>query len=691
MEQGKRLRIKQAKHRRIPKPLLIFILSSSFVLLVGGFMFGYLVVLPTQRIGQAAQEIMLNLGQIGADLEGKSLSKLDTYVANIGQQLDLIDAEISHYDFLKEVDVTRGYYLNLETIRLLASKTQSLLEDALPELKLILASAGYQLDESAIETEATDNVASLISELPRVVSLYGELEIKILDLIDTFNQIDPSYIPALGAGTLRTKVIEAQTLTAEFVPLSSQLKQTLSMMPELLGSTGPTSYLIIYQNEKEMRASGGLLSAYGNLVVDKGELVGDISATDMWDLEGYVSWTLGIDVGYRNIYGQNALMNAGCGSTYLRAQDSGIYPDLHESVNIFKDYYDIAHRYNPAKYPAYDHAVILNTFLASDIIRLVEPLSVEGYPDPITADNAAKLIFGETSSAPLDPAIRKDFIGKVATALKAEFEQLSVADFPDIVQVLIRTIQAKNIAFYSKDEKMQAYFDELGLSGRLEKNFAGDYFHLNEAQNCSLKSNFYVYDTVTTNVNIDEAGKISKNVSVEWVNEKVYDPLEPFILSNSVMFRYRAWVRLLAPAGTVFTATDGYEKSLYFYWPVTYFDDVLQKEVSDNVIWFDHRRNSEWDPIKKHTLNVSMNLPDTITYSSDSGYRLLIQKHPGKANERYIFNISQGGSLTSVDFRLDRDKVLTYKDGVVRLENYDARLDQYYELMELIKLDSESQ
>ncbi len=80
-------------------------------------------------------------------------------------------------------------------------------------------------------------------------------------------------------------------------------------------------------------------------------------------------------------------------------------------------------------------------------------------------------------------------------------------------------------------------------------------------------------------------------------------------------------------------------------------------------------------------LEVNYQLPDNITYNDTEGYRMLVQKHPGKDDEHYQINITHNGLITSTEFVLDRDKIVTYRRGVLRVENFDTRLDQYIELM----------
>lgn len=192
---------------------------------------------------------------------------------------------------------------------------------------------------------------------------------------------------------------------------------------------------------------------------------------------------------------------------------------------------------------------------------------------------------------------------------------------------------------------------------------------------------------MTQTVKIADNGAISKDVNIQWRNEHVADPnTDLHVISNAGSHLYRSWVRVMAPQGAIFTSTDGLKKSgIIGYRPVTYYDQKLQKQVSDNVIRFDHRRQTAAVPIKYHDLNVSYNLPSSLNYSADNGYSMLIQKHPGKRDEVYKINIQQGGQTTSTEFTLDRDKVVHYKNGVLSVENYAHKLDEYTNLIDTVK------
>ncbi|MBD3329188.1 DUF4012 domain-containing protein [Candidatus Dojkabacteria bacterium] len=643
----------------------------------------YYFVSPLFLIRARANSIQHQVALISEDVANKDISKLDKRLNNIEKDLASISGNLRRYRFLKIIPGAKGYFDNLQVLDEFTGKAGDLINKATPELKTVLESLEYKVDDTQDENSEDLKMQALFASLPEIGQIYEDLEPDVLDLIHTLDKIDTEYIPENLPGNLKEKAFLAKDFENDFNQISDELKKSFEVLPDLLGANHPTTYLIVFQNEKELRASGGLLSAFATVTIDKGELVGEIKSVDMWDLQLYL-WSIGSMPGYHNEYGQLQLMLEGCGGHELRAQDAGVSPDVHLTLDMFKDYYDIANRYNPGKFPGYDYIVSMNTFFASDMISLVEPVElVNG--QVITEDNMAMEIFSRTSirKGNTDPS-RKYAIGEVATVAKQKFTELPSSEFPEFGKTMIETILEKNLVFYSKNPSEMKYFDEMGLAGRVEKDFEGDYFHLNEAQNCALKANVYIYDTVTQTINIAEDGSITKDLNVEWVNEKFYDPAEEEILSGTSNFRYRAWVRVMAPPGTQYISSDGFVKSYNFYTPVSYYDKSIDKEVYDNVIWFDHRRLYETSPVKRHDLNIQYELPETIRYTDDEGYQMFVEKHPGKRDEKYIVTINHNGEALSIEFELDRNKIVSYKDGVLEVNDAPSPLDTYDEWLDVL-------
>ncbi len=704
------------------KVLLTVALSGSILLILFLALFVYYVVIPVKRVLNAANAIQENTVALLTDFKGRDLTNIDLYFSDIQTEIDQINKELDRYEFLSKLDFTKGYYENFQVAKGILDKSTSLLKETLPELKTVLQATGFKtsknqtIEVSKETTSGTDasqedgTLTLIMRELPQYLELYDNVEPRIIGILDDIKKINPEYLPDFAGYNLKDKYAKARDFVDEFPALSSKTKNFVKFIPNLIGANKQTNYLIILQSEGEMRSSGGLLTAYGNLSINKGDLGDVTSIVDMWYLENNLRYTLGINAGpenfsyykkypeyvspygyYRNIYGQDWLMASNCGSNYLRAQDSGIYPDLNWVAETFTDYYDIAKKYDPKSYPDYDYVLIANNAFGQNLISLIQPLDIEGFGQ-VTSENLYQFIKTETD----DPKYnnynpdRKSIIKEIANAAKKKFLDMPISDFPKIIEALIKSFNARDVALEStKDPVMQKYFDDYGMSGKFVKDYTGDYFHLNEAQNCSLKLNQWVRDSVTQNVTIADDGKINKEVKIHWTQPKIYDPSLTGQYADTARFSYRAWVRLMVPKESTNIKSDGYKQSGYlFYTPQKYYDVTMDKEVSDNIIQFDHRRFTEADPIDKKDLTVSYSLPDSINYKKDGEYSLILQKHAGKSwGEPYKININQGGSTYTVEFDLDRDKILTYSGGIISVDNYDKKLDWIIELANRIPWD----
>ncbi len=665
----------------------------------------FFIISPALRMRDSLMSIKETASHIFTDIEKKDIRLIDTYIGEIRNDIQIIQNELGKFSFLKTLPFTRGYYENIEHIQSAVEKTYLLLENNLDDMKEVLEKTGFNVyevnnipvdiegetdPENPEQTEEVNATSMILSELPSYISFYEQLEPDLYAVFEELGKINTKYVPNILGYSLKDSVQGFKQFLNEYPELSTQTLNFMRGMPELVGSNeGPTNYLIVLQNEAEMRASGGLLTAFGNMTLENGEFNGDITFSDMWNLENYVSYTLGVDTGNTNIYGQLYLMNLGCGSAYLRAQDAGLYPDLYWTAEIFKDYYDLANEYNPVDFPDYDHIIILNTSFAENVLSLIQPLEVEGYGD-VTADGLVDFIKEETDRPDLafSPE-RKAIIKEIANAAKEKFTELPLTEVPNIVRIFVDSINAKDLAFYSNDLDVQDFFDQYSMSGRIIKNYEGDYFHFNEAQNCSLKLNKFVRNDLTQDIFINEDGSISKTVSVNWTQPQIWDESLELQYDSDGNFTYRAWVRLFTPEGSENFVSDGLKRSSFlFYQPLDYFDEEMNKHMSDNIIRFDHRRFSEDDPIPEQDLIVSYDLPRNLNYEINDGYKMLVQKHPGKSwGENYTINIHHNGQVHTLIFTLNRDKVINYKNGIISVENYETKLDWLVELTDSLPLD----
>ena len=630
---GKKGQLKKKEKKKVRKLFLVGIFVFLIIFIGIVILAINYILLPLQRISLSINNIQATAGSILSDFKNKDLSNIDDNIKSIQNELNKINSEIDNYEFLSQLQYTKGYYDNFQIVRGILSKTSDLLETTLPELKNILKVTGFKVEKTITDTgviSPTDTtvaptedkgsaVSLIMKELPQYLALYDEIEPKITDILNDVKKINLDYVPNLGGKDLKDSIAKADDFINEFPEISFKTKNFLRNIPNLIGSNSPTTFLVLLQNETEMRSSGGLLTAFGTAQISNGE-IGDFSLQDTWNLQYYL-WDL-VSSGYiyqmphDNIHGQEFLMNNGCGSTEARVQDSGMYPDLFVSAQWFKDYYDIAHQFDPGGYPAYDYVLLVNNSFAETLISLIQPLTVEGFGD-VTADSLYSFIKAQTDNPDNagDPN-RKSIIKEIANAAKDKFLSLPVNELPNVVDAFIKAFEAKDISFASyNDSDMQNYFDTYGLTARTVNDFKGDYFQFNEAQNCALKINKWLRDSVTQNVYIGDDGKIRKDVNIHWTQPKIYDASLEGQYAANLVYSYRAWVRFFLPNSSYNLSSDGinqieyqfsYLYNYFYYYPLNYYDGTMDKQVIDNIMQFDHRRMSESDSIDKRDLNLEL-------------------------------------------------------------------------------------
>lgn len=669
------------------RSLKIYAVLIVILVVVGGLSWHF-AIQPALSIKQSAEEMIAELGSLADEFGQRDLRQMDQRINAVTSKMDGINEITNRYDFLGKLGITKGYYDNLQVLRRLNTKASDLIKNLVPQIEPILATAGYRTANNPdVDTKNEQKVSQLVTQLPKLLELYERTEPKLLDLIAEIQQLDPNYIPAIGKYDYKDELIAAQQLGKEFPQLSEEFKAVSRVIPDLIGADKPANYLLIFQNEKEMRASGGILTAFGQMVVDKGEMK-KVSANDMWDLFRDLN-QYRIYPNIRNTNGQRFLMTFGyrCGNETTRPQDSGIFPDQQQTISRFREFYDRAanHAVLKKKYPQYEHVVTLNTLIISDLVKFVEPVEIKELKLTVTSENMAKVIteYLNNGDNKVGTSDRKDFMSLMADAIEAKLSSLSAKDLPEIVRAFLYNIQARHIAFYSKKSDIQAYFKEMEMLGtmqRAESYKDGDYFMHSEAQYCSLKSNMHVKNEVHMTINIQNDGTVKKSTAIKWWNPAFADSVARFIIDPSGQYPYTPWSRMVVLPGTTFVASDAKSRSGKFnYTPKQYMDNEIGGYVLEHVIFFKHVRKRGED-IKTMTYTTNYNAPSSIKYTQDKGYSLLLVKHPGKKEEKYYITINYKGKAAKYEYVLSRDTVITWKNNEFKLDYPQKKLDDLIDL-----------
>ena len=138
----------------------------------------------------------------------------------------------------------------------------------------------------------------------------------------------------------------------------------------LLGLDAPRRYLVLVQNNHELRATGGFLSAFGTVVVDQGQIA-DLAFVDSYDLFSTA----------HEYPPAPAPMQEYMGIQLLTPRDGNWSPDLPTAAETIRKLY------TQETGQAVDGIITVDLDAVRHLVKALGSVQVEGVPTPITAEN----------------------------------------------------------------------------------------------------------------------------------------------------------------------------------------------------------------------------------------------------------------------------------------------------------------
>ena len=176
-------------------------------------------------------------------------------------------------------------------------------------------------------------------------------------------------------GPLSPRVERWVSKASQLVQLAQYGMGGAQIVPGLLGQAGLRTYLILLQNSDELRPTGGFISAVGRIQISQGQLV-SMTAEDSYAIDDFTK-----------IYPdppQPLLKYMGSEPWVLR--DVNWSPDFPTTALNAIQLYQIS---RPEQV---DGIIGLNLKGVEMLIAGLEPLNVEGLPEPLTAANVTRIL-----------------------------------------------------------------------------------------------------------------------------------------------------------------------------------------------------------------------------------------------------------------------------------------------------------
>jgi len=504
----------------------------------------------------------------------------------------------------------------------------------------LIGFSGNEVNENGEKTTA-DRIDFLVKTIPDILPKLDEIEAKVLLIQEETGKINPSRYPVTFAGKpARESLKQGLDAVDELANLVSNGKPLFENATYLLGIDEPRTYLVLFQNDKELRPSGGFLTAYSIMKVDKAKFE-PVLSDDIYHLDArYKPSVPAPDPIINYLKGPYVL------SDNLFLRDMNWSPDFKESMNLFTK------EIETVGIDDIDGVIAVDTGVLVNLLDVLGPIGVAGFgnfsTEIIPECNCPQVIYELESFADVEGPIvwdpagtgkiiysppntdnRKKIIGPLMNSIFAHALGQPKQKMGELFQAGYKSLMEKHVLFYILEDEPQAASEAFGIAGRI-KDFEGDYLHINDANLGGRKSNLYVTQEVHQDINVAKDGSVEKTVTITYNNPEKHDGWLNEVLPN--------WVRIYVPKGSELITFEGVEDQEEPY-------EEFGKTVYAG--FFKVRPQGVAKVIVKYKL----------PFKVGDEYLMYIQKQPGKDDPLYITKI---GKQEDENLLLT-DKVFKYK------------------------------
>jgi len=537
----------------------------------------------------------------------------------LNKDLDNFDAKYKDFEkeaqsvyWLSFIPYVADFKNGVEAGHYMVKVAQESAEAVTPYADLI----GFKKGEASfVEKSAENRLQTAILTLDKVLQKIDVVSEDIHQADLRIQKIDPKRYPEkIGNAVVRSKLVNVKEQFQGVTSLFVDAKPLLKRIPEMFGKDKEKTYLILFQNENERRATGGFLTAYAIFRVKDGKITIEKSS-DIYTLDDSISPH---PVAPKEILAYHKNVS----QFFIR--DSNLSPDLPTSIGLFNSLYD-----KSGIKEKYDGIITIDSKVLVDMLTIFGDTEAGGVRFSSVIDSRCdcpQVIYQlfDMVDRPVNyiKTNRKGILGELMYALFYKAIGFSPSKYwGTLMQSMFQNLQQKHIQLYFVDQDLQKSVEKLNFAGRI-RSYDGDYLHVNNVNFAGAKSNLFVEESITSKTSFN-SGQVSRQVTVEYRNPYPHSDCNlerGGLCLNAIL---RNWVRVYVPKGSKLVEFKGSEKKVNVY-------DDLDKTVFEGFMTV--------SPQGKAEIDVTYTLPGTITRDN---YSLLVQKQAGTQDQKLV--VEMGG------------------------------------------------
>lgn len=415
------------------------------------------------------------------------------------------------------------------------------------------------------------------------------------------------------------------------------------LLPELTGVNGKKQYLVLLQNNLELRPTGGFIGSYAKITFENGQIK-EVKVDDIYALDGNLKEVITPPVELVNDLGQKFW--------YLR--DSNTEPDFPKSAKQAELFYtkEAGEKVNGV--------IAMDLSASGKLLEAVGGVDLPDFNEHVDGGNLFEkaITHAEVNFFPGSQA-KKNYLTQLQNQLFNKLFFVSKQNWPGIIQALGQSLEEKHILIYLSDPTSFSYVASenwagvLPREGEKKEGVTADFLAVVESNMGANKVNYYINRNIELKTAIGIDNRVFQNLKINYKNSS---PSEVFPAG-----KYKNRLKIYVPFGAKLNKV------------------VFDKEDITNLVttFADYGRTGysmliEINPKEEKAVAIEYELKDNLTFVDDKAiYNLDVIKQSGTDKDAFEWMLSypihlsvdsQSGELLnspqevniSTDLKLDR-------------------------------------
>lgn len=305
------------------------------------------------------------------------------------------------------------------------------------------------------------------------------------------------------------------SLAKELKGTYSNLLSLSQVLPVALGFEGEKNYLVLFQNNEELRPTGGFVGSVGDLIVENGK-VKEFTIHDVYELDGQLKNHVEPPFVVRRNLQQHL---------YLRDSNFGL--NFQETASKSALIYNLETGKEPAA------VIAVNLEVLKEVLKISGPISLPSYNVTVDSDTVSQFL-QSTIKENFFPGStqKKDVLNSVFTQLIQRVEKDPKFNI-SLVKLLPELLEKKQILIAFSDNSIQKVFSANGYGGayqdpRTNGRAINDYLYINEANIGVNKVNSLISRTIFYNTLIGPENMTSE-ATLQLTNASKIDDYKTYL------------------------------------------------------------------------------------------------------------------------------------------------------------------